>query len=248
MKFNVERSAIEVNIASRDALFRAVSERFSQGAGFGLATLNLDHLSKFPDEPKFTAAYRAMDFVVADGHPIVWLSQIARQPVALLPGSDLVIPLATCATDHGMPIALVGSSDDALAGAKKALEARVPGIDIVLAHAPRYGFDPEGAEADAICDMLVQTGARLCFLALGAPRQEQFATHARDRAPAVGFACIGAGLDFLSGHQVRAPQLMRRMALEWLWRAAQSPRRMVPRYARCYRILPRLLRDALKQR
>ena len=46
---------------------------------------------------------------------------------------------------------------------------------------------------------------------------------AREKAPAVGFASIGAGLDFLSGHQVRAPRVLRMLALEWLWRALQGP-------------------------
>jgi exopolysaccharide biosynthesis WecB/TagA/CpsF family protein len=83
---------------------------------------------------------------------------------------------------------------------------------------------------------------------LGAPKQELFAAFARSRCDSVGFASIGAGLDFLSGHQVRAPRIMRTLALEWLWRALQSPRRMVPRYAKCFAILPGLARDALRQR
>jgi N-acetylglucosaminyldiphosphoundecaprenol N-acetyl-beta-D-mannosaminyltransferase len=64
----------------------------------------------------------------------------------------------------------------------------------------------------------------------------------------MGFASIGAGLDFLSGHQQRAPMVMRKMGLEWLWRMLQSPARMVPRYAKCFAILPGLLVQALRQR
>lgn len=218
------------------------------GEGFALATLNLDHLTKLPVDPVFLGAYHAQDLVVADGRPVVWLSQLAKQPLELMPGSDLVIPLSALAAQMQMPVALVGSSDAALAGAKAALEARVPGLDIVMTHAPAYGFDPQGTEAADICTRLDVSGARLCFIALGAPKQEIFAAFGRDRAPRVGFASIGAGLDFLSGHQVRAPKLMRALALEWLWRALQSPRRMVPRYAKCFAILPRLTAQAWRQR
>ncbi len=198
--------------------------------------------------PEFVAAYRAHDLVVADGQPVVWLSRIAGERLKLMPGSDLVIPLSALAAEMQMPVALVGSSEQALAGAKAALEARVPGIEIVMTHAPAYGFDPEGDAAARICAQLATSGARLCFIALGAPKQEIFAAFARPRAPAVGFASIGAGLDFLSGHQVRAPKLVRMLALEWLWRALQSPRRMVPRYAKCFAILPGLALDAWRQR
>lgn len=248
MKYGSNEARIEVNIASRTALFQAVRDRFARGDGFALATLNLDHLTKLPVDPAFAAAYRAQDLVVADGRPVVWLSRIARKPLELMPGSDLVVPLTEIAAETGMSVALVGSSDAALAGATAALMARVPGVDIVLTHAPPYGFDPTGTAAAEICEMLNASGARLCFIALGAPKQERFGAFARDRCPAVGFASIGAGLDFLSGHQVRAPRIMRALALEWLWRALQSPTRMMPRYAKCFAILPGLTWDAWRQR
>lgn len=233
---------------TRTALFHAVRARFEQGRGFALATLNLDHLTKLPTQQAFAQAYRAQDLVVADGRPVVWLSQLARQPLELMPGSDLVIPLCELAAQMQMPVALMGSSDAALEGAKTTLEARVPALKVVLTHAPSYGFDPSGEAATEICEMLNASGARLCFIALGAPKQELFAAFARDKAPAVGFASIGAGLDFLSGHQVRAPKFMRALALEWLWRAMQSPKRMIPRYAKCFAILPGLALDAWRKR
>lgn len=248
MKFGTGRSAVEVNIPTRAALFHAVRTKFAQGDGFALATLNLDHLTKLPSEATFAEAYRAQDLVVADGRPVVWLSQLAKHPLELMPGSDLVIPMTELAAEMQMPIALMGSSDEALSGAKATLEDRVPGVNVVMTHAPAYGFDPSGAAAADICDMLNESGARLCFIALGAPKQELFAAFARGRCPAVGFASIGAGLDFLSGHQVRAPKIMRALALEWLWRALQSPKRMIPRYAKCFAILPKLTLDAWRQR
>jgi exopolysaccharide biosynthesis WecB/TagA/CpsF family protein len=110
------------------------------------------------------------------------------------------------------------------------------------------GLDPEGPEAESLLRDLAATDARLCFLALGAPRQERLAARARALAPGVGFASIGAGLDFLGGRQRRAPRWMRALALEWLWRALSDPRRMGPRYARCAVILPGLAAQALRQR
>lgn len=248
MKFGAGRSAVEVNVPTRAALFQAVRGKLAAGSGFALATLNLDHLTKLPVDSAFAEAYNAQDFVVADGRPVVWLSQLAKQPLELMPGSDLVVPLSSLAAEMNVPVALVGSSDAALCGAKAALQARIPGLNIVLTHAPAYGFDPKGTEAAEICEMLNTSGAKLCFIALGAPKQELFAAFARGCAPSVGFASIGAGLDFLSGHQVRAPKMMRALALEWLWRALQSPRRMIPRYAKCFAILPELALNAVRQR
>ena len=248
MIFSTATGPLCINTASRAALFRAVGERFAAGDGFALATLNLDHLTRLPWDEPFAKAYAAQDFVVADGRPAVWLTRIAGQPVALMPGSDLVIPLCEEATRQGATVALLGSSPAALDASASALEQCVPGLRIVHRHAPDYGFDPMSAAADAALKDVAASGAQLCFLALGAPKQEVLAARGRLLAPHVGFASIGAGLDFLAGHQRRAPQWMRALALEWLWRALQSPRRLIPRYARCFAILPGLTVQALRQR
>ena len=248
VKFGKTPHTVEVNVATRSGLFQTIRSKFAATSGFCLATLNLDHLSKLPADPAFLAAYRAHDLTVADGRPVVWLSRIARQPVELMPGSDMILPLCWLCAEMEIPIALMGSSDAALAGAASALTKQIPTQKIVYAHAPPLGFDPQGPEADAILAQLSQSGAGLCFVALGAPKQEIFAARGRSQVPAMGFASIGAGLDFLSGHQQRAPMVMRKMGLEWLWRMLQSPARMVPRYAKCFAILPGLLVQALRQR
>jgi exopolysaccharide biosynthesis WecB/TagA/CpsF family protein len=85
-------------------------------------------------------------------------------------------------------------------------------------------------------------------LALGAPKQEMLAARGRELAPSVGFVSVGAGLDFLAGTQHRAPKWVQAIAMEWLWRLISSPARLVGRYARCFAILPALMRDALALR
>ena len=248
MKYGRIDSAVEVNVPTRAGLFRALRERFAAGRGFALATLNLDHLTKLPRDPDFLAAYRAHDLVVADGRPVVWLSQLAGAPVELMPGSDLLGPVCGLCAEMGVPVAMVGSSQEVLDAASAALEERFPQLNVAYRHAPPYGFDPKGAAADAILEELKASGIGLCLIALGAPKQEIFAARGRLKAPGVGFASFGAGLDFITGHQVRAPRIMRALALEWLWRVAQDPRRMVPRYARCFAILPGLALQAWRQR
>lgn len=246
--FEFQDQRITVNMPTRAALESEVLRRFSAGEGFALATVNLDHLVKLAHSRAFLEAYLGQDLVVADGRPIVWLSQLAKRPVELMPGSDMVLPLCRLAAAAGVPVALVGSTDLALADAKSHLEARVPGLDLAWCHAPSGVFDPHGPEAGEILKELNSRGIRLCFLALGAPKQESLAHRGRQEAPLVGFASIGAGLDFLGGHQKRAPLWVRKIAMEWLWRALSSPARMLPRYAKCFAILPGQIWKALRNR
>lgn len=238
MKFDFGQSRVRINMPTRAKLMAEVRRRFQSREGFALATINLDHLAKLTSDEAFARAYSAQDMVVADGRSVFILSRIAGSPVELLPGSDLVFPLAGLAAEENVPVALVGSSQQALADARSVLIDHVPGLNVVWTHAPDYGFDPGGEAAAQILSELAARGVGLCFLALGAPRQEVLALRGRDLAPGVGFASVGAGLDFLGDHQVRAPRWMRQMWLEWLWRMLSDPVRMVPRYARGAMILP----------
>lgn len=241
-------NAVRINCPDSDSLLRQVRRNLNENRGFALATINVDHLQRLAEEPAFRRAYSAQDLVCADGNPIVWLSRLAARPVSLAPGSDLVLPLAVEAAAQGVPIGLIGSSDASLTLAARAMEARVPGLRVTLTHAPGFPFDPLGDEGAEIIERIRQSGARLCFLALGAPRQEIFAIRARDALGNVGFASIGAGLDFLSGHQRRAPKLVRQVKMEWLWRMLSNPRRLAARYAKGFTILPGHAAAALRQR
>ena len=239
---------IRVNAQSQATLLADLSARFSRREGFTLATINLDHVVKIAHDPAFRSAYAAHSHVTADGRPIAWLSRLAGTPVGLIPGSELVVPVAGLAAELGVPVALMGSTEAALDRAGAALEARFPDLQIVARIAPPMGFDAQGPGAQTCIDQLAASGARLCFLALGAPKQELFAARAAPALPETGFLSIGAGLDFLGGDQTRAPMIVRKLALEWLWRLLGNPRRMFGRYMACFAILPRATRAALRVR
>lgn len=248
MRFWGDQFDVSVNVPHWVALERHVSGRLRAGEGFALATINVDHLVKLRQDARFRAAYAAQDLVVADGHPIMWLSHLAGRPVELIPGSDAILPLARIAAAHRKTMALVGSTGAALAAAKAYIEYQAPGSRIVATIAPPMGFEPAGASADLVLDEIAASGADMVLLALGAPKQEIFAAYGRERLGDVGFVSIGAGLDFMGGSQVRAPEWMRAFALEWFWRLLQEPKRMIPRYARCFAILPGEVVHAFKLR
>ena len=147
MKFTYSGQTIRVNMADHPALLAEITRRMRSHEGFALATINLDHLVKLRHDPGFRDAYAAHDLVVADGNPIVWLSRLARRPVTLVTGSDLVLPLTRLAAVEDVPIALLGTTDQALAAASASLLQQVPGARIVARIAPPMGFDPDSPAA-----------------------------------------------------------------------------------------------------
>ncbi|MDU8926234.1 WecB/TagA/CpsF family glycosyltransferase [Alisedimentitalea sp. MJ-SS2] len=248
MKFRIKSTEIEVNLPDAAALLAEVGQRFEAGTGFALATINLDHLVKLRSSEVFADAYAAQDLVVADGNPIVWLGRLAGRDLSLVPGSDMVLPLARLAAEKGVKVGLVGSTEQSLARAGDEMQRLVPGLEVAAKIAPPMGFDPQGPGAEQVFAGLEAAGVGLVFLALGAPKQEILAARGREQLAGIGFASIGAGLDFLSGAQKRAPKWVRAIAMEWAWRMLSAPGRLVPRYARCFAILPGHMWRSLKMR
>ena len=248
LHFTFDQTRIRVTHDRRDALLHDVAAHLARGQGFALATINLDHLVKLRRDAAFRTAYAAQDMVVADGNPIVWLSKLARKPVELMPGSDLVLPLCRLAAKAGLPVSMFGATGPALKAASAYLAREVSGYREGVLIAPPMGFDPEGEAARAALAQIASLGPGLCLIALGAPKQERFAALGRQLAPQSGFASVGAGVEFLSGDQKRAPLWVRRIAMEWAWRALSAPRRLIPRYAACFSILPGEMLKAWRQR
>lgn len=248
MDFHFPDLIISVNTPDKAALLAKLRDRFRNGRGFALATINLDHLVKLRGSAAYRADYAAQDIVVADGNPIVWLSRLAGRPVSLVPGSDMLRPILTLAAEENMPVAFFGSSPEVLTEAATRLCAEIPGLNVVWTGAPAMGFDPKGDAAISAIAAMQGAGARLCVVSLSAPRQEAFSAFGNQSAPEIGFCCFGAGLDFVVGRQIRAPKWVRAIAMEWLWRALSSPRRLIPRYASCAAILPGQALAALRQR
>ncbi len=207
-------------------------------------TLNLDHVVKMRKDPMFRGAYRRAGLITADGFPIVLACRLQGKRVNRVAGSDLVAPISAEAARCGKSIYLFGSSLQVLIKASRLLHERNPGMKIAGVFSPPQGFNPTSEDARRCIAIIGDSGADLCFVALGAPKQELFADHGKSLRPNISFVCIGAGLDFIAGVQVRAPHWMQRWGLEWLWRAASDPQRLLYRYLLCMVALPGVLARA----
>lgn len=227
-----------INVATVDDAVQQIAADMRKRSAFSVVTLNLDHIVKLRSDETFRSAYRAAKFISADGAPVAHLARKQCTHIERAPGADLLLPLCREAADGKIGVYLFGTDSVALKRSADRLSESTGGrLNICGAAAPAMKFDPQGPEADAALDKIAASGAGLCFVALGAPKQEIFAARALERGIKAGFICVGAGLDFLAGRQVRAPQVMRNNGLEWLWRLSRNPGRLTARYAKCGIIL-----------
>jgi N-acetylglucosaminyldiphosphoundecaprenol N-acetyl-beta-D-mannosaminyltransferase len=81
-----------------------------------------------------------------------------------------------------------------------------------------------------IVDKINESHADIIWVGLGSPKQEYWMRAHLGRLNVPVMAGVGAAFDFLSGTKPQAPTWMRRSGLEWLFRFANEPRRLWPRY------------------
>ncbi|MEH2622682.1 exopolysaccharide biosynthesis WecB/TagA/CpsF family protein [Bradyrhizobium sp. AZCC 1719] len=238
---------ITINVPSLPVAVSSIVSAAQHGDNFSVCTLNLDHVVQLQHHANFRAAYRRARFVTADGFPIVVLSRLMGVQIERTTGADLVEPVCAEARKKGLPVFLLGANDLTLKITARRLSERFKGLQIAGCFAPGAGFDPYSIEADAAIERIRASGARLCFVALGAPRQELFAARCLDELNGTGVLCIGAALDFIAGTQSRAPAIARNTGMEWAWRMLREPRRLGPRYIKCMTVVPRLVARTIPQ-
>ena len=89
----------------------------------------------------------------------------------------------------------------------------------------------------------------IIWVSLGAPKQEIFISKLYPYINMGVLFAIGAAFNLFLGDKVnkRAPKLMRRLHLEWLFRVFQEPRRVGKRAFNYFTLLPGLIVSEIKQ-
>ncbi len=75
-----------------------------------------------------------------------------------------------------------------------------------------------------------RSNADIVWVGLGAPRQEHWMSENYQQLNHGVMIGIGAGFDYLAGNTRHAPEWMKNLALEWLYRFIQEPGRLWKRY------------------
>ena len=93
----------------------------------------------------------------------------------------------------------------------------------------RDGYFAADREKEVV-EEIRNSGADCLFIAMPTPRKERFLSAYRDQLQVPFIMGVGGSFDVLAGDVTRAPPLMQKSGLEWLYRIYQEPSRMWWRY------------------
>ncbi len=181
------------------------------------------------DNALLKAALNLGDLVLPDGAPIAWMLRrkgfTSQRRVA---GPDLMLNLLDRMNEERLSLFLFGSTDETLDNLLGVIRSDYPQVNVAGTMSPVYG-DWTKAQNRSYVNAINKSGASICFVGLGCPKQEIWMTRNRDSVHSVMLG-LGAAFDFNAGTLKRAPLTFQKVGLEWLHRLGCEPRRLFNRY------------------
>jgi N-acetylglucosaminyldiphosphoundecaprenol N-acetyl-beta-D-mannosaminyltransferase len=183
------------------------------------------------DEPETLAALRGATLVVPDGMPLVWaVNMLGEQLDDRVYGPELMLRYSDRCAERGHRVWLYGGRDQgSLAQLALSLRRRHPGIQIVGGYSPP--FRPlTREEEDGLIEQVNEAKPDVLWVGIGVPKQEKWMARMHAALDVPVMCGVGAAFDFHAGRISQAPTWMQEHGMEWLYRIAQEPRRLLPRY------------------
>jgi N-acetylglucosaminyldiphosphoundecaprenol N-acetyl-beta-D-mannosaminyltransferase len=183
------------------------------------------------DDPEMRSALQGSTLTVPDGMPLVWAANLLGEDLRdRVYGPELMLRYCERSAEKGHRVFLYGGRDQgSLAQLTLNLRLRFPGIKIVGGYSPPFRALTED-EDNAIAEQINAAQPDIVWVGIGVPKQEKWMARMRDRIEAPVLAAVGAAFDFHAGRVSMAPEWMQNRGLEWTYRIAQEPRRLLPRY------------------
>lgn len=129
---------------------------------------------------------------------------------------------------HGTRHFFLGGTHELLESLVHQAQQLFPGVTICGTYSPPFR-ELTADEVDAQDALIAASQPDVVWVGLGTPKQDFEAERLCDKL-GVTTAGVGAAFDFLAGTKREAPEWVRQLSMEWMFRLSTEPRRLWRRY------------------
>ena len=222
---------VKIDNVDTNEVLKKIEVFLADGRQHHIVTPNPEIIVFAQKDKEFKKILNEADLSIPDGTGIIWASKILKGDIKeKVSGTDLMEELlknqkSKCKNqnDPSSSPALAGHYGAGiskfkiflLGGKNEAAEKIAKKFSNIV------GFTENINEA---VELINQGKPDILFVALGAPKQEKWIHYNIDKIPSVKVAIgVGGAFDFISGKIQRAPNFLRKIGLEWLWRFMLQP-------------------------
>ena len=173
------------------------------------------------------------DFILPDGVAVAKLaSWKCGHPVERISGPTFLLKACEYGQKYHWKHYFYGGTPESLAALTSKLKTAYPELLIAGSYAPPFRPLTEQEDAE-LMEQIKECRPDFLWVGLGGPKQEFWIQAHRGKLHVPVMLGVGAAFDFHSGARPWAPPLIRKLGLEWLWRAFSGGRKTFFRNLRC---------------
>ena len=219
-----------ISTATPEEIAQGLAAHLTSGhrSAMTLAAVNVHTFAEACRNREYRDSLNDATIAWIDGVPIRWILRARGiPPPPRIHGADLM----TLLLDRlkGARHLFYGSTPETLGLLRASLATRYPDLRTCGFVSPPFRKRAVEETEESLA-ALNATGADVLWVALGAPKQEQWARLNRPRLRIPIVACVGAAFEIHAGRFGRAPLPIQKLGLEWAWRLGQDPARLWRRY------------------
>lgn len=159
---------------------------------------------------------RAILFFPALALMFFWKKPFRHFVPELIHGSDFMAELVSWAAESDRSVFFLGAAPGIAKRTAQYFQEMHPALKVA-------GFSSKDPDHAALEEVL-RAKPDLLFLAYGAPKQELWMQAYKNELSKIHLVIgVGGSFDFYAGEIKRAPLIMRKLGIEWMWRLLQQP-------------------------
>ena len=220
--------------SKRELLSRLAAD-LKHGRQSAIFTPNSQMLLAASKDRELRKLLNSSELNIPDGVGVRLAARLRGVRLESMSGIDIAEELLSVAASKGYRVYFLGAKRGVAEKAADNMSVRYPTLQICGMH---HGyFDKNGEENASVLKKIRTAAPDILFVCFGFPVQEKWIIENRASLPSVKLALgLGGSLDVWSGNLRRAPLLIQKAGLEWLWRTVLEPTR-----ARIFLDIPRFL-------
>ena len=219
MERKAKVQGFNVNLLSFDEVIKALVCAINDEKNLHVVTINPEIIQNAKKNFELKQIINDAEIVTPDGVGVKIALKMKGIKQEQVTGVDLSKKMLEIAADEKFKVALVGAKPEILELVVQNLKNKYENIDIVYSH------DGYFSDFDPIIKDVINSGAKFLLCAMGSPKQEFFISELKKQAKGIAMIGVGGTFDVLSGKVQLAPEIYRKLGLEWLYRTIKQPER-----------------------
>lgn len=187
-----------------------------------VATADASGIAIAQSDGELREIYQRAALVTCDSNGVVWALGRKGVKADRVSGVDVADELCRLSAEKGYRIYFLGAGRGVADEAAEKMRLKYPGCNIV---GSRHGFFPPSDDEYVAKDISAYE-PDILLVALGIPRQEKFIYGTIGMTGAKVSIGVGGSFDVFSGRVKRAPRVIQKLKLEWLWRLILNPKKI----------------------